>query len=226
MIKSFLYQIRASVLGFLIWLIYKTLSLTWRIHIQEPEALQNNRKNKTPVILAHFHGDELALVALVPIYKIATMTSTSKDGQLMDRVLHFLGGKTSRGSSTRGGASALRGLIELCKNGSNSSFAVDGPKGPIYQIKPGVFELSRLMKSEIFSAGVACDRAWHFPKAWNKTYLPKPFARIQIVWLGPIGPVLKSDDPRSADLANSLQNQLFAARQQAVNLFGSPKAEL
>ena len=223
---AFLNKIRGLFLGFLIWIIYRSLSLTWKITLIEPESLKTNVKNKKPVILAHFHGDELALVALTPIYKIATMTSTSRDGQLMTTVLKLMGGKTARGSSTRGGVSALKGLIEHCKNGANSSFAVDGPKGPIYEVKPGVFELSRLLKSEIYAAGVFCDRAWHFPKAWNKTYLPKPFARILVVWFGPMGPIQKTDDPRSADLAKSLQNQLFAAQRQAANLFGSTSSEL
>lgn len=213
-------RIRGLFLGFIIWVIYRTLSLTWRIKIQEPELMKQNISQKNPMIFAHFHGDELALIALTPIYRIATITSTSKDGELMTTVIHLLGGKTSRGSSTRGAVSALKGLIEICKKGANSSFAVDGPKGPLHEVKPGVFELSRLMKSEIYSAGVYCDRAWHFPKAWNKTYLPKPFAKIQIVWLGPTGPITKSDDPRSPELAKALQNQLFAAQQHAAKVFG------
>ncbi len=213
-------QIRGLFLGFLIWCVYKILFLTWKISIDEPASLKKNLKEKTPVILAHFHQDELALVGLTSAYKIATITSTSKDGELITTVIHLLGGKTSRGSSTRGAVSALKGLIALCKAGSNSSFAVDGPRGPLYEVKPGVFELSRLMKSEIYSAGVFCDRAWHFPKAWNKTYLPKPFAKLKIVWLGPQAPITKEVDPRSSELAKALQNQLFAARRQAANLFG------
>ena len=213
-------RIRGLFLGFVIWVIYKTLSLTWRIKIEEPDAMKNNLAQKIPMIFAHFHGDELALVSLTPRYKIATITSTSKDGELMTTVIHLLGGKTSRGSSTRGAVAALKGLIEICRKGGNSSFAVDGPKGPLHEVKPGVFELSRLMKSEVWCAGVYCDRAWHFPKAWNKTYLPKPFAKIQFVWLGPTGPITKSDDPRSPELAKALQNQLFAAQQHAAKVFG------
>lgn len=181
---------------------------------------------KKPIILAHFHGDELALVALTPKYKIATMTSTSKDGEIMNTVLRLLGGKTSRGSSTRGGAGALRGLIALCKNGFNSSVAVDGPKGPIYEVKPGIFELSRLLQSEIYCAGVFCKTAWRFPKSWNQTYLPKPFAKISVIWTGPFGPIEKKDNPRSEFLANSLKNQLLDARSQSGKVFGSVSSEL
>jgi lysophospholipid acyltransferase (LPLAT)-like uncharacterized protein len=214
-------RIRGLFLGFLIWVIYRLLSLTWRVKIDEPDSMKRNLAEKIPMIFAHFHGDELALVSLTPIYRIATITSTSKDGEMMTAVIHLLGGKTSRGSSTRGAVGALKGLIEICRNGGNSSFAVDGPKGPIHEVKPGVFELSRLMKSEIYCAGVYCDRAWKFPRAWNKAYLPKPFAKIQFVWLGPTGPITKSDDPRSPELAKALQNQLFAAQQQAAKVFGA-----
>jgi lysophospholipid acyltransferase (LPLAT)-like uncharacterized protein len=213
-------KIRGLVLGFFIWIIYKTLFSTWKITIEEPDSLKDRLAHKIPVIFGFFHGDELVFVGLTQRYQIAVITSTSQDGELMTTVVHLLGGKTSRGSSTRGGASALKGLLEHCKNGSNASFAVDGPKGPIYEVKPGIFETSRIMKSEIYVGGVHCDRAWHFPKAWNKTFLPKPFANIRVVWTGPTGPLTKTDDPRSAELAKALQNQLFAARRQAAKVIG------
>lgn len=218
-----MHKLRGWILGFIIWIIYRALSLTWRIQIIEPDDLKKNRSIKKPVILAHFHQDELALVALTPIYRIATMSSNSKDGEMMATVLRLMGGSVSRGSSSKGGVSALKGLIEFCKKGSNSSVAVDGPRGPIYIPKPGVFELSRLLKSPIYAGGVSCDRAWHFPRSWNKTFLPKPFAKIKVVWTKAFDSVTKDQDPRSEELINSLQSQLFAARQQASNLL-APKA--
>jgi len=198
--------------------------LTWRIELHEPERLKETIKNKTPSFLAHFHGDEGPLLQLASRYKLSTMISTSKDGEIMNVVYTLLGGKASRGSSTRGGVTALKGLIELVKKGRSCNISVDGPKGPIYEVKPGVFELSRLLKSEIFTGSAYCESAWHFPKSWNKAYFPKPFARIVIVWTGPFGPVTKADDPRSPELAKTLQNQLFAAKQQAANLFGGTHA--
>lgn len=215
-----MYKIRSVLLGVLVWAVYRLISWTWRIQLHEPDQMIESLKNKKPFILAHFHGDEIALLFLTRRYKLSTMISTSKDGEMVNVVYKLLGGKTSRGSSTRGGVSALKGLIELCKNGSNCNIAVDGPKGPIYEIKPGVFELSRLLKSEIFSAGVYCKSAWRFPKSWNQAFFPKPFAQVNITWLGPLGPITKADDPRSPELAKTLQNQLFDARSQASNLFG------
>lgn len=215
-----MYKFRGIIVGFIVWLIYRLISWSWKVQIHEPEKLMENIENKKPFILAHFHGDEAALLFLTKKYRLSTMISTSKDGEMMNIIYKLLGGKTSRGSSTRGGVTALKGLIELVKNGSSCNIAVDGPRGPIYEIKPGVFELSRLLKSEIFAGGAYCESAWRFPRSWNQAYFPKPFAKVIIVWLGPLGPITKADDPRSPELAKTLQNQLFAARQQATYLFG------
>ncbi len=214
-------KLRGIVLGFLIWIIYKIISSTWRVTLFEPPDMKDLLLKKKPLILSHFHGDELVLISLVKKYQIATMTSTSKDGEIMNTALKLLGANTSRGSSTRGGVSALKGLIDFCKQGHSCSFAVDGPKGPIFEVKPGVFEISRLLKAPIFACGVSADQAWHFPKSWNKTYFPKPFSKVNIFWQGPALWVDKTIDPRDPVLAKALQNQLFDARRQSANLIAA-----
>jgi hypothetical protein len=218
-------KIRGLILGFIVWIIYKIISSTWRTKISEPPEMRQEQNQKRGIILAHFHGDEIALISLAKKYKIATMTSTSKDGEIMNTTLNLLGAKTSRGSSTRGGIGALKGLIRLSKEGHSTSFAVDGPKGPLHGVKPGVFEFSRLTGANIYACGVFCDRAWHFPKSWNKTYFPKPFAKLNIVWLGPTLSIDKGLDPRSPDLAKALQYQLFDARRNAANFIADQSAQ-
>lgn len=214
---------RKYVLGFIVWLFFKSLSMTWRVVVDEPESMKKSLQNKEPLIFAHWHGDEVALIYLVGRYRIATITSTSKDGEMMNTVIRLLGGATTRGSSTRGAINALKGLVRLVRDEKrNSSFAVDGPKGPIYQVKPGVFEVSRLMSSPIYAVGVACDRKWVFEKAWNKAYLPKPFAKIYMQWLGPIGPVTKELDPRSKELADQLADALRNAQSEALKKIAAP----
>ncbi len=218
-------KIRGLILGFIVWIIYKIISSTWRTKISEPPEMIQELEQKKGLILAHFHGDEIALISLVKKYKISTMTSTSKDGEIMNTTLNLLGAKTSRGSSTRGGIGALKGLVRLSKEGRSASFAIDGPKGPLHEVKPGVFEFSRLTGANIYACGVFCDRAWHFPKSWNKAYFPKPFAKINIVWLGPTLSITKDQDPRSSDLAKALQYQLFDARRNAANFIADQSAQ-
>jgi lysophospholipid acyltransferase (LPLAT)-like uncharacterized protein len=210
--------LRKYVLGFLIWAIYTVLSWTWRVQLHEPESMQQALKNRKPFLLAHWHGDEIALIQLSRRYRIATMTSQSKDGQMMEVIIKLLGAKTTQGSSTRGGVGGLKGLIRLVRQGYNCSFAVDGPKGPIYKVKPGIFELSRLLDAPIYYAGVTCDRAIHVPKSWNKTYLPKPFAKIHVYWDGPLAPVTKDQDARAPLLATRLESALHATKEQVLKV--------
>lgn len=216
---------RKYFLSTLIWLIYKSLYFTWRVRIHEPADLKKTLKDKSkPIIFAHFHGDEISLLQLIGHYRIATMSSKSKDGEMMATLIHLMGGASSRGSSSRGAVEALKGLVKLMKKeGYNASMAVDGPRGPVYKVKPGVFEVSRLVGGHIYYAGVHCDRAIHFPKSWNKTYLPKPFAKIDILWVGPFGPYDRDQDPRDPSLLAAAESQLTTARSKAKELFDHSK---
>ncbi len=216
---------RKYFLSTLVWIIYKSLSFTWRLRLHEPPELKKTLVDKSkPIIFAHFHGDEISLLQLVGRYRISTMSSKSKDGEMMSMIIRLLGGATSRGSSSRGAVEALKGLVKLMKKDHyNASMAVDGPRGPIFKVKPGVFEVSRLVDGYIYYGGVHCDRAIHFPKSWNKTFLPKPFAKIDILWLGPFGPYGKDQDPRDPKLLEEAESLLISARSKAKELFDHSK---
>lgn len=198
--------------------VYKMLFSTWRITIEESSELQRARTENTPRVYAHWHGDELGILYLLKPYKSCAMISTSSDGAIMDRLVRLLGARTSRGSSTRGGVSALRGILRLAKEGWSPSVAVDGPKGPYHKVKPGVFEIAKLTEAEIFPLAVACSTAWIFQKAWNKTYLPRPFARISVVFGSPLPRSTRLDDAHDIALASRLEIAISDAERHARQL--------
>jgi len=202
---------RRIILPRLVWIFYRLWSLTWRVSVVEDPEMTKAKQNGTPLIFAHWHGLELCIVHLVSPLKIATMTSTSKDGQLMDFTIRKLGGATSRGSSTRGGVGALKGFIRLMREGYRASMAVDGPKGPLHQVKPGVFELSRLAQAHVVPVGAACSNAIIFERSWNKAELPKPFSRVSIFFGKPWPVVTRDQSPRDSDLAQQLSQDIFNA---------------
>ncbi|OFZ16686.1 MAG: hypothetical protein A2Z20_01185 [Bdellovibrionales bacterium RBG_16_40_8] len=158
---------------------------------------------------------------MVHRYKLATMTSTSKDGSIVDYVIHKLGGDTSRGSSTRGGVSALKGLIRLCKSGRILSIAVDGPRGPIYQPKAGVFEISKICEAHIVPVCVIAPHSYIFKKSWNKTYLPYPLSRFIIYFAEPLPPITREQNAKDPQLARDLARHLAVAKQHAANLIAA-----
>jgi lysophospholipid acyltransferase (LPLAT)-like uncharacterized protein len=210
---------RKYILIPLIYIIFRLFWWSWKITIYEPPEMVEYLKKKQGIILAHWHRDELALMQICRRYKLATIVSTSKDGELMNGVLRLNGVATSRGSSTRGGVGALKGLLTLMKQGFHSTFAVDGPKGPIYKVKPGVFEVSRLCQTPIFSAGIYVDRKKVFEKAWNKAILPLPFSHVHVHWTAAYGPITKDQDPRDEGLGLELENILRGAEATACKEF-------
>lgn len=203
------------VLPWLVWFTYRLWTCTWRFQLIEPDAMKKALAEGEPIIFAHWHGSELCIVPLVGHYKIATMTSTSKDGALIDFTIRRLGGATSRGSSTRGGIGALKGLVRLVTQGYRASMAVDGPKGPLHKAKPGVFELSRLAKARIIPVGAAASRAKVFERSWNKAQLPKPFARVIVNFGEPWTPLTRENDAKDAALASKLESEIAKACQLA-----------
>ena len=196
------------------------LWLTWRIRIVECEAMQEARKNKSLRIYAHWHGDELGLVYLLGMYQSVAIVSSSDDGEIMNTVARLMGSQTARGSSTRGGISALKATLRAAKRGFNPAIAVDGPKGPYHQVKPGVFEISKVLNAPIFPLAVAADPTWVFQKSWNKTWLAKPFARLIVVWGDPLPEVERDADPHNPELALGLARAIDAASQRAKDLVG------
>jgi lysophospholipid acyltransferase (LPLAT)-like uncharacterized protein len=204
--------LKQVVIGFLIWLVYRPLSFTWRITRREPQSMVNALGERQPFIMAHWHGDLFALACMAKRYRLVTIASRSKDGRIMGTLLRLLGVRVSAGSSSRGGAAALKGLIRLMREGHNCSFAVDGPRGPIYKLKPGVLETSRVVHCPIYYASVSCDRAFHWHRSWDRAYIPKPFARIDVQWRGPLPALGRHDDARDPQVLARLEELMLQAK--------------
>jgi lysophospholipid acyltransferase (LPLAT)-like uncharacterized protein len=115
------------LIGFLLFIIYSSLRITWRVRIHEPESLKKAMLAEPPIVYAHWHGSIPGILFLLRRYHAAAIISTSKDGDFVATMSHLLGAKTTRGSTTRGGASALKGMLRLAKQGWRPAIAIDGP---------------------------------------------------------------------------------------------------
>ncbi len=200
---------------------YTSLRATWRVTVHETPELREFLKTNKLFVIAHWHGDELGILYLLKRYGCAVITSTSKDGEIINRVVNLMGAKSSRGSSTRGGVSALKGIIRLAREGYRPTVAVDGPKGPLHVVKPGVFEVSKIVNAPIFPISVACSKKFVFEKSWNKTFLAFPFARLEVVWGAPIETIGRDGDCHSSELSQRLELALFDAQRQASKLIAA-----
>lgn len=133
-----------------------------------------------PGLVAFWHGDQLPLLGQRPEGPSIAPVSLSPDGRLQARILARLGIESADGSSSRGGARALRGLLRGLRREAVVLMAVDGPRGPRGTVQPGVIYLARKTGAPIWAAGVAVGRGHRLRRAWDRYVLPCPFTKVVV----------------------------------------------
>ena len=180
-------RIKFGLAGFAAGGLLKLLFRTCRVNLINPQVQQHYLDQGRPCLGVTWHRGALFSVYYIGVYEPAMMVSRSRDGEYLSRFLAACGCRPVRGSSSQGGARALVEMIHLLRNDSRMAATVaDGPRGPRYQAKPGMVLLASRTGLPLLPAMWSTDRAWIFKKAWDRTMLPKPFARIHLMFGEPL----------------------------------------
>ncbi len=132
-------------------------------------------------------------------------TSASRDGSLLARVVQSFGFESVRGSSSRRGTAALRGLVAHLKQGRDAGVTPDGPRGPCYHLQPGVVTASLLTGVPLLPMRINYDACWRL-KSWDRFIIPKPGATATLR----LGPLLTCEG-RDAEAVEQTRSQLERA---------------
>ena len=170
--------------GLIAPILLRVIGSTWRFRIIGSWRHRRARRDGQKVIMACWHQAQLPFIYTHRGQGIRVLVSYHADGELLARLLEGLGYRTVRGSTTRGGASALKGLVRLARAGHDLAITPDGPRGPRYKVQPGVITLARLTGLPILRGAWAASRVWEF-RSWDRFRIPKPFARIVAIHGGP-----------------------------------------
>jgi lysophospholipid acyltransferase (LPLAT)-like uncharacterized protein len=108
-------------------------------------------------------------------YGVSILISKHRDGELIAQVVRLLGGQAVRGSTNRGGITALRSMMRVGR-GTHLAITPDGPRGPRRTVSEGAIFLASRMGMPLVPVGLACDRCWRAP-SWDKMVLPRPGQR-------------------------------------------------
>lgn len=135
-------------------------ALRWSMRIEtrghEPvDALYGNGKN---IILAFWHAQQLMIPFGYRGPGAHVLISQHQDGEIIARIIATFGHRAVRGSSTRGGAVALRELIRLARSGQDVVVTPDGPKGPAQVAKMGAIQLARASGLPIVPLAFGCSK--------------------------------------------------------------------
>lgn len=162
----------------------RLLSLTWRYEVTGTEHLRAVEAAGHRYILALWHGRILPGLWFWRRRGIVVITSRNFDGEWIARVLGRFGFRTARGSTSRGGARALRQLVrEIAQH--PAAFTVDGPRGPAGIVQPGVVWLAGASGVPVLPYHTEASRHWTV-RSWDRTQIPKPFARVAFVIGAPV----------------------------------------
>ena len=135
-----------------------------------------------PAIFAFWHCALLSCAHRFRGLRIAILISASFDGELIARTVERLGFLPVRGSSSRGGPLALKGMAEAYRAGHRCAFTADGPRGPARVAKPGPVLLAELTGASWLGAFHAQPaRAWSL-RSWDRFMIPKPFTTVIFTW--------------------------------------------
>lgn len=170
-------RVAARILGPLI----STLARTWRVETVHAERWRTLVDEHRPHVFLLWHDALLPLLWWHRGRGVTIVVSEAQDGQYLAEYARRIGYCEARGSSTRGGVRALIGVVKALRAGGAAAFTPDGPRGPRREFKGGVLLAAQRGGAMVLPLHAGADRAWRLA-SWDRFLVPKPFARVQIVY--------------------------------------------
>ena len=166
----------------------RLLGTTLRLRAEGIDALAPSWTAARPLIYCVWHGRILMVPWLNARLRrthgareVSVLASRSRDGGIVGDYARRFGLDVVRGSSSRGGALALRALVTAVGAGRDVALVPDGPRGPRGRLGPGVVALAALTGAPVVPLGFAARPAWRLA-TWDEFQIPSPFARAALVF--------------------------------------------
>ena len=202
----------------------RALGVTLRITETGVEALRPRWAQDQPLIYAVWHGRILMIPWLTARLRrtrgaraVRVLASRSRDGELVARWVTRFGLSVVRGSSSRGGAEALRSLAASVRAGQDVAVVPDGPLGPPERVQAGIVVLAAATGAPIVPLAFAARPARRLA-SWDSFLVPLPFARAAVVF-GAAATVSRDVDRETARV--HVERALHDVTELADRLVGS-----
>ena len=182
---------------------------TSRIERVDEPQWREEYLEKEGVIFAFWHSRLFLMPFAGRGRNVAVLISQHRDGELISRTLRSFGFDSVRGSTTRGGRSALRRMPELLRRGLDVGITPDGPKGPPNRVQPGAVQLARLSGRPVIPIAFSSSRPRRF-NSWDRFQVPRLFSRGVFVWGAPLWVEKKDDIEEKRQALEETMNELTA----------------
>lgn len=178
-------KIRIKNVGKLVALLIRGIGGTLRFEVEDKAGAFNTQRSGW--IWAFWHNRMFVIPYIHELWFAhipgAILSSPSGDGQIIADACAQFGFEAARGSSSKPqkGLGALIMMAEKVKEGRDIGITPDGPRGPIYQLQPGIIKLGQLTGGTIVPVRVEYSRALRF-KTWDQFLLPLPFSKVRVIF--------------------------------------------
>jgi lysophospholipid acyltransferase (LPLAT)-like uncharacterized protein len=182
--------------GLVLRLVYRTLRVRW----SDAAGVLARRAGGERFIFAAWH-DTLILLPLC-VHRVPSglhpcvLISQHRDGEIAARAAAHFGVRSIRGSSTRGGVGAVRGLLAAHGRGEDVLIVPDGPRGPRHEAKMGIVQLGRVTGAAIVPVALATAPRRRL-RSWDRMQVPRPFGRVEIRFGTPVSVEGSDEDVRA-----------------------------
>jgi lysophospholipid acyltransferase (LPLAT)-like uncharacterized protein len=197
---------------FLSAMVIRLLAFSMRLEILGEERPRDFWQRGENLIFAFWHDQLMLMVKCYRGPGAKILISSSKDGEIIARVMNRFGLGSVRGSSTRGGRAAFREMVALGREAVDLVFTPDGPRGPRHRLKEGVVQLARITRRPVIPVAFACSRGYRFG-SWDRFLLPFPFSRGVFIFDAPLS-YEKGESPKR--FQSRLQDAMEAAEGKAA----------
>lgn len=199
--------------------LYRLSARTWRVQIQGAKHLEAAKGKRGGYFMSLWHGKMLIGMPFHCGRGYQILVSASGDGDISEHLLKSFGYGVIRGSSSKGGARALREMLSALHKGEVLVLTPDGPRGPTHSMNPGLAFMARATGHGMVPCGFAVEKAW-FAKSWDRMALPKPWTRVAFHYEEPVFVARDADEEEQVHATELLRERMLEAERQAAAALG------
>jgi lysophospholipid acyltransferase (LPLAT)-like uncharacterized protein len=154
-------------------------TLDYRVVFYDPDVDPASPCCQSQKIYIFWHEYILLPLAMRGHCNLAMLLSQHRDAEVLSYVAYHMGFEFVRGSTNRGGVTALRQLLDKSRH-MHLAITPDGPRGPRRELAPGPIFLASKLGIPLVAVGVGYHRPWRVG-SWDRFAVPRPFSRARCI---------------------------------------------
>lgn len=201
------------------------VSRTTRWTLVNCEEMQRRAHAGEPFVACFWHGRMMMMPTFwrfrMPLYILG---SQHGDGRLIRRTVAHFGVHSIAGSSSRGGARAVREMVSAIQSGASVGISPDGPRGPRMRAHTGMTVVSKLTGARIVPMSFSLARG-RVLRSWDRFLIGYPFGRGVFICGEAVEVPADADDAALEAARATLETRLNEVTATADRLCGRPHIE-